>query len=254
MVEAGWGASLLLAATQHEVSTANGCNFAMSEATAREWEAWDLAPPGMRLQQASWDRMWLNASYLNRIFEVKLIGSMQFSPMPHAGGNPGQWWNTPCGESFRSTVLKMFRPRQRVYAQPYAAPYAGLHVRHGDKVLESQIFPFETFMDELRVNFSSIHRTFVATDDSGVLKGSMLDTYRQDGFEFNWTRYHRRAGGEPQKEPNKYKQYSHEHNAAIVSAVLDDTMGLGNASVLVGNWKSNFFRVGWLLNVARQTS
>merc|ERR1712187_529987 len=46
---------------------------------------------------------------------------------------------------------------------------------------------------------------------------------------------------------------SHSNSVDDINAVLEDAMSLAHASVLVGNFNSNMFKIPWLLNYLRRT-
>jgi len=72
-----------------------------------------------------------------------------------------------------------------------------------------------------------------------------------DQYEWKWNEFHRHPGGEPDTCQNGICQHARDSRA--IQAALDDTMGLAHASVLVGNFKSNFFKLPWILNYLRRT-
>jgi len=249
-VKGGFGAALIAAAFNHELYGANGCNTVMSEATAQGWKAWDLDPLFEEVPQAKYDAMWSNATSINPVFDVKVLGEMTLSAEPAAWGPPGNWWGSTCGDRFLSNLLRVFEPKLKEPATGFKGSYAGVHVRHGDKVLESKVFPLKDFMHKLVEQWPDTKNVFVATDDADILKTNGTQEYTKAGYEFNWTVAHRYSGGEPTIVPKEWNVYSHDDNTGAVSAVLNDMLGLAQASFLVGNFESNFFRIGWLLNLA----
>jgi len=88
---------------------------------------------------------------------------------------------------------------------------------------------------------------FFATDDEDVIS-QRVGSLKQQGFNVTWTKDEKRwSGGSPQTAP-AFHHGHHDNDDAATAALLDDIAGLARASVLIGSFASNFFRVAWFLN------
>lgn len=240
MVGRGWGAAFFQAAGLGDLLQLDGCDLAFSVEAAREWEAWGLGLPGRPLKS------WQSASGTN---DERIEAAM------------GQWrdrWRdflhvfwAGCGPHFDEIVGRVFSHRIAATPRPFAgSAYLGAHVRHGDKVVHGNIFSFEDILGRGAAAWPELRRVFLATDDADVLAQS--GDYSRQGFAFKWSNYSRQSGGEPFTYDGQAVSH-HDTQDSAVAAVLADTVALAQASAIVGNWNSMFFKLGWLLNYLRRT-
>lgn len=246
MVGYGFGASLKQLAFMRIWASRHSCGMVVSESNSRDWDRWSMGPVWDRtLTDDEWIAAWSGASpcgYLND----KVVRCV--SPDPALVSVNWDLEDLQCDQAFLETIVKVFDPRFSNYKLPFEGGYAGLHVRHGDKAIESEIFPFKDHMDQVRERWPQLHNVFVATDDATVIKRK-IGEFQREGFNVTWTKDERRwKGGSPQTAP-AFQAGHHDNNEAAIAALLDDVVSLALATVLVGSFSSNFFRIAWFLNL-----
>lgn len=259
MVGEGWGSRGLYAAAfyQRFHLWADECNFYVAENVATEWASWGLQVPFEIMPTDEFAQVELDPSLqvVDESFMVGLRGPWRGEPIDAMWSGDAATTNLAysdwagCWSSTYDVVVNtMFKG---LMAQPKAVygDYIGLHVRHGDKSVESTLLSFQQTMDAA-TEFSTLRSAFVATDDADVVS-SQTQSYQDLGYEITWTDYLRQAGGEAASCEGAYCHHDSKDDA--VKAVLADTMALAHASVLVGSFSSNFFRLAWLLNYLRRS-
>lgn len=260
MVAQGWGSRALHVAAfyQRYHLWADECTFYIPEWIAAEWESWGMQAPFERMTRQEWTDATSDPSLLDvdHSFQVFMHGPWQGEPL--SGDWTGDMYTknliygdmSGCWDESYTTVLK------NIFARLLKTPggfthedYIGLHIRHGDKKVEGPLASFAETIGSAR-KFSNLTNIFLATDDASVVLDATQDLQAK-GFKFNYTHYERTEGG----EPKTCKGFSCHHDSRdiAVRAVIDDTLALAKASVLVGSWNSNFFRLAWLLNWLRRT-
>jgi glycoprotein 6-alpha-L-fucosyltransferase len=115
-------------------------------------------------------------------------------------------------------------------------PILGVHVRHGDKFMESKTPPFSKYMEAVRKNFHGITRVFIASDDNYVFFESEMHPDYAD-FEFLWVET-------PPFESEPWKRFR---------KLLCDVYILSECDHFLGTMTSNLGRLVWeLMNSKRQ--
>jgi len=158
-----------------------------------------------------------------------------------------------CWSPFDNTVWNMFEHLMASYRKPFSQNYVGLHVPHSDKAKEGVTANLSTVMQSVKAHpqWAALERLFLATDNVTVLQQE-ISSVEKEGFSFHWTKYERHVGGEPDSCTEGVCHHDNDSTASI-KAVLNDTLSLAHASVMVGSFNSNFFRLPWLLNYLRRS-
>lgn len=257
VIAEGWGSRILFAGTmfQRYDEWVDECHFLTSQEVADEWESWGMHVPFGIVSMDDWAGVESDQSLqsVDDSFRVSIRGPWPgevpdgfFSNKPATLNMVfGDW--AGCWSQFDHIILGMFKTllkRPRLVKEDYI----GLHIRHGDKTVEGPVSSFKSIMALAEKHH--FKKVFLATDDSNVLNETQR--YTDAGFNFIWTSYTRQEGGEA--PDTCYGLWCHHNNKQdAIYAVLNDTMALAQASVLVGNFNSNFFRLPWILNYLRRT-
>lgn len=259
MVAEGWGSRMLYAAAiyQRYHLWADECTFYTSEAVASEWESWGLEVPFEKMPDDNFALALADPSLqsIDDSFKVGLRGYWRGEAI---GGFSGQvttnnlvysdW--AGCWTSTYDTVLNHIFKKWYTSPRPLQGEYIGIHVRHGDKEVEGPLSTLEWTMTTAADHGKGLSNVFLATDDASVIQADTVP-WKAKGFDFTWTDFSRHVGGEPKACDDLFCH--HDNKDENIKAVLADTLALAQATVLVGNWGSNFFRLGWLLNYLRRT-
>jgi len=251
LVSYGFGASVKQLEFMRIWAARHGCDMPVGESFAEEWSSWELGPFWDRtVPDAEWSQRWSQAQacgYLNRQLvrcqatEASLVNV------------DWDFEDVTCEPEYLGNLLQTFGRRFAAYRAPFSRPYAGMHIRHGDKALEGRIYSFQAHMGQLTAGWPDVRRVFVATDDATVISERVAH-YRAEGYNLTWTADEKRwAGGSPQTAP-AYHPGHHANGTGAISALLKDVAGLARAAVLVGSFNSNFFRLAWLLNTGLHAS
>lgn len=259
MVAEGWGSRVLYVAAFYQRFRlwAKECQFYIAEDVAEEWESWGLEPPFERISTADWAvaQSDLSIQTVDTSFMVTMRGAWRGEPI--SGFWSGEKATTimaysdwaGCWNSTYDTVLLQIFDKLLQRPPAISGDYIGLHVRHGDKQVEGALMSFQETL-EIATAHSSSRSIFLATDDASIIANE-ISAYKARGFNFTFTDYVRQVGGEAATCDGTYCY--HENNAETVKAVFADTLALAHASVLVGSFNSNFFRVAWMLNYLRRS-
>jgi len=99
------------------------------------------------------------------------------------------------------------------------------------------------------VSRQDLREVWLATDDASLME--QTSSCEGEGYTISSASYSRQYGGE---SPTCDGQFCHHDNSQDAStAVMSDMLQLASATVLIGNWNSNFFRIAWLLNYLRRS-
>jgi len=230
-------------AVLHDRLTNVGCALSFTEPMIAEWNLWGFHPPG-------------HSQTPQQIADEQAGG---FAGMNAVSGywdqrsvyNLHTFWKG-CSDDFDQVLFHMFLPRFNNEPRLFDGKYAAVHVRHGDKVYFGQTFTIHDLMGRLQATWPGTTDVFVATDDATVLTRDSLGGYMDQGFTFRWYKHARTPGGEPLSY-DQSKVAHHDHSREAVVSAMSDLNNLALATVLVGNWNSMFFKLGWLLNYLRRT-
>lgn len=254
MISQGWGSRVLYAAAMYQrFHDWAGCTFYTAEAIAEEWRSRGLESPFQTVDPGTWRSMCLDASLqdVDSAFMVRMRGSGPADSMGQWSGQPAtkslvfsDW--AGCFPEYDAVMMGMFRgfldgPKAM------SGSYIGIHVRHGDKINEGPISSLQETMSMVTSSGSALTDVWLATDDSSLL--DMTSDYQ--GYTFSSATYSRQSGGESATSDGLFNHHDSGNEAA--DAVMADTLQLAQASVLIGNWNSNFFRIAWMLNYLRRS-
>jgi len=256
MVRRGFGAKIKMSVIVASYVQLAGCDMVVPDNFQQTWEAWGMGPFwSYMLPSDEFDRRWAAATQCKF---YKLNTSTRYARCTGSGNaferatlrrsNPFPCQGTSDFTLFLEQLLQILGPVLLRYGPPFPYTYAGLHVRHGEKVVEFPVFSLEKHMADLRMTWPSVKRVFVASDDAKVIAAAKEGLWLTHGgyATVKWTVDEKRwTGGVP------YSQYlNHTHDRAAIRAVLGDFSALALSTVLVGSAYSNFFDCARLLNLA----
>jgi hypothetical protein len=116
-------------------------------------------------------------------------------------------------------------------------PIVGMHIRHGDKFLETFPHPFSQYMELLKAKWPHVKRVFLASDDKFVFFESFLsDKYKKDGYEFLYV-----------MDETFYKS-----DWENFRSLLCDIYILSECDYFVGTMSSNLGRLVWELMYSKK--
>lgn len=222
----------------------SACMLAVSAELAKSWQGWELA--------VIWDAIltddkWAQQMDMDGLLLTTAPIKLQNYP---ASGVPDlttrlkwMWTSMACSSDLEEFMIRVFSPFLKIHGEPYPgeSAYIGLHVRQGDKIIESPVYSFNESMKMVRRLWKDLHPVFVATHDANLIEGKEI--YEAEGYRFE-------LGGKTRTRSSESSVGHHLHDFPATSAALGDLAGLAYASTLVGNWNSGFFRLAWLLNGA----
>ncbi len=110
-----------------------------------------------------------------------------------------------------------------------------MHVRHGDKFIETQPYPFSRYMKELKKNWPHVKRVFIASDDKYVFfEASLNEEYKEYQFMFI----------------NEMK--FHKEGWELFRSLLCEIYILSECDYFLGTLTSNLGRLAWELMHAKK--
>lgn len=256
MIAQGWGSRALYApAFYQRFHDWAGCTVYTAQAIAEEWESWGMEAPFEAVDAGTWNSMNADSSFqdVDGTFMVRMRGDW-------SGEALGTWTSNPqttdlvftdwagCFSEYDSTILTMFsaflqRPKAML------GSYVGIHVRHGDKINEGPISSLGDTMAMVSSSGSRLQEVWLATDDASLME--QTGAYESEGYTFSSASYSRQYGGEPVTCDGLFCHHDNSQEAS--SAVMTDILQLASATVMIGNWNSNFFRIAWMLNYLRRS-
>jgi len=258
-VRKGFGATLAsLFEPLRAYSAYSGCTWIVSEEFAMDWTSWKLGPfwtstlPDnqwqARFTQASDCGLNENISYWGPPSPVKCEHTL-LSPNGETAFRIGPSYNGPgpptgVFKGIYDLMLQTLGPRLEALKTPFTEAYAAIHIRHGDKVVETKsLIGIDGAARTLKKYWPHMKNVFVTSDDAKVIS----DAKKVLGNEYvikSTADEHRWIGGTPMSNNG-----DHVHDDGAVNAVLRDINGLARASVLIGAPTSNFFSTALTLNV-----
>lgn len=292
MVAAGWGSRMLYAAIVYQSFDlwVAECDFITSESIAAEWNSSGLKAPGRTMPQQQWSA--IDTSDLH-VLDARIKASIrgtwpgQQEELQDWTKTPTStelvyMGFAACMPAFDDTLKSIFSNLLRKPG-PIAGSYVGLHVGPGEDSNESAISSFQTTLALARTH-SNLTAVRLSTDDADVIASALQ--LKDAGTDITWAHAQNKSGreaaisarshrdarrshrdaqvgaavaqelGELQEavmDLQKDLEDSDEREEAAVAAVISDTSALAHATVLVGNFKSQFFKLVWMLNWLRRT-
>jgi hypothetical protein len=250
MVSQGWGSRMIFYATMYQRFTQfePKCDFKTRSDVVQVWQSHGITPLGGVILEDEWNAVMQWPKFeLDPYFRAVVAGFWGGPDLTEWIMQEGTFLEmfqnfAGCWSGFDESMLTMFKPLMDRFTPPIAGQYIGVHIRHGDKGGEGALISTNQVMDYIvgRSDWTGLTQVQIATDDANVF--TELSPYI-GRLQFNSNTMDRRAGGEA----------SSKHSFAVDS-VLQDTLSLARADVLVGSFASNFFRVAWILNHLRRTS
>jgi hypothetical protein len=250
MASQGWGSRMMFFATMYQRFTQfePKCAFKLRSDLVQDWQSHGMTPLGEVISEDEWNAvMQWPKTELDPWFRAVLAGDWNGPDLTEWIMQEGTFLEmfqnfAGCWPGYDQSMLTMFKSISDQFVPPIAGPYIAVHIRHGDKGGEGTLMPTSSAIDYIlsRSDWNGLRNVHIATDDAMVF--TELGPYA-GRLQFNANPFPRRAGGE--------KNSTHAFHAM---PVIQDTLALAHADVLIGSFASNFFRVAWILNHLRRKS